>query len=73
VTPLLADVAAPVLLLSGDKSRIASEQQKILADRLPIGRLALFSEYGHGINLLVPERCAQAALDFWHEVEATNP
>ena len=72
VTPVLADVAAPVLLLSGDKSRIASEQQKILADRLPNGRLALFSGYGHGVNLLVPERCAHAALDFWHEVEATS-
>ncbi|MBV8738661.1 MAG: alpha/beta hydrolase [Alphaproteobacteria bacterium] len=72
VTPVLADVAAPVLLLSGDKSRIASEQQKILADRLPNGRLALFSGYGHGINLLAPERCAHAALDFWHEVEATS-
>lgn len=72
VTPLLADVAAPVLLLSGDKSRIASEQQKILADRLPNGRLALFGGYGHGVNLLVPEACARAALDFWHEIEATN-
>jgi pimeloyl-ACP methyl ester carboxylesterase len=73
VTPLLEGIAAPVLLLSGDKSRIASEQQKILAERLPNGRLALFSGYGHGINLLAPGRCARAALDFWHEVEATNP
>jgi pimeloyl-ACP methyl ester carboxylesterase len=72
VTPLLAGVAAPVLLLSGDKSRIASEQQKLLAERLPNGRLALFSGYGHGVNLLVPGRCARTALDFWHEVEATN-
>jgi hypothetical protein len=34
--------------------------------------LALFSGYRHGVNLLVPERCARAALDFWHEVEATG-
>lgn len=26
--------------------------------------------YGHGVNLLLPERCAPAALDFWREVEA---
>ena len=68
--PLLAKIAAPVLLLSGDKSRIASEQQKILADTLPNGRLELFAGYGHGVNLLQPERCARSALDFWREVEA---
>ena len=69
--PLLSRIAAPVLLLSGDKSRIASEQQKILADTLPNGRLELFAGYGHGVNLLQPERCARAALDFWREVEAS--
>jgi 3-oxoadipate enol-lactonase len=70
VKPLLAGITAPVLLLSGDKSRIASEQQKILAQSLPRGRLELFSGYGHGVNLLQPERCARAALDFWRTVEA---
>ena len=68
--PLLAGIKAPVLLLSGDKSRIASEQQKILAETLPHGRLELFAGYGHGVNLLQPERCARSALDFWREVEA---
>jgi 3-oxoadipate enol-lactonase len=70
--PLLPDIKAPVLLLSGDKSRIASEQQKILAQSLPHGRLELFAGYGHGVNLLQPERCARAALDFWHTVEGTR-
>jgi len=70
--PLLPVIKAPVLLLSGDKSRIASEQQKILAATLPCGRLELFAGYGHGVNLLQPERCACAALDFWREVEAEN-
>jgi len=68
--PLLPVIKAPVLLLSGDKSRIASEQQKILAATLPCGRLELFAGYGHGVNLLQPERCARAALDFWRGVEA---
>ena len=67
--PLLGNIAAPVLLLSGDKSRIASEQQKILAETLPHGRLELFAGYGHGVNLLQPERCARTALDFWRAVE----
>ena len=69
VRPLLPGIMAPVLLLSGDKSRIASEQQKILADRLPHGRLQLFSGYGHGVNLLQPARCARTALEFWRTAE----
>ena len=72
VKPLLPEIGIPVLLLSGDKSRIASEQQKILAATLPHGRLELFAGYGHGVNLLQPERCARAALDFWRTVEADN-
>ena len=63
--PLLSRVSAPVLLLSGDKSPIASAQQKALADALPNGRIELFAGYGHGINLLQPERCARAAVEFW--------
>ena len=70
VKPLLPGIGIPVLLLSGDKSRIASEQQKILAATLPHGRLELFAGYGHGVNLLQPERCARSALDFWRTVEA---
>ena len=70
--PVLRTVTTPVLLLSGDKSPIASEQQKIFAETLPDGRLELFAGYGHGINLLQPERCARAALDFWRKVEGTQ-
>ena len=69
VVPVLAGINAPVLLLSGDKSRIASEQQRILAQTLPHGRLELFAGYGHGVNLLQPQRCARAALDFWREID----
>ena len=52
VVPILPGIEAPVLLLSGDKSRIASEQQRILAQTLPHGRLELFAGFGHGVNLL---------------------
>jgi 3-oxoadipate enol-lactonase len=69
VRPLLAEIKAPALMLSGDTSRIASEQQKIFADTLPHGRLKLFAGYGHGVNLLQPERCARTALEFWRTVE----
>jgi pimeloyl-ACP methyl ester carboxylesterase len=70
VVPVLAGITAPVLLLSGDKSKIASEQQRILAQTLPNGRLELFTGYGHGVNLLQPQRCASAALDFWRNIDA---
>ena len=56
---------APVLLLSGDKSPIASAQQKTFAETLPNGRVELFAGVGHGVNLLRPERCARAAVEFW--------
>ena len=72
VVPILAGIEAPVLLLSGDKSRIASEQQKILAQTLPHGRLELMAGYGHGVNLLQPERCARAATAFWREIDTAG-
>jgi pimeloyl-ACP methyl ester carboxylesterase len=67
--PLLAGIDVPVLLLCGDRSRIAAEQQRALAELLPRGRLELLPGYGHGVNLLQPERCARASLDFWRAVE----
>jgi pimeloyl-ACP methyl ester carboxylesterase len=68
--PILPKVAAPTLLLSGDKSRIASAAQQVLAATLPHGRLELFPGIGHGVNLIEPERCARTAVAFWQEVEA---
>jgi 3-oxoadipate enol-lactonase len=62
---LLPTIGAPVLLLSGDNSPIASAQQKALAETLPSGRVELFAGVGHGVNLLQPERCARAAVEFW--------
>ena len=67
--PMLAAIDVPVLLLSGDQSRIASQQQRALVERLPRSRLELLAGYGHGVNLLQPERCARASLDFWRAVE----
>ncbi|HWD56645.1 MAG TPA: alpha/beta hydrolase [Stellaceae bacterium] len=63
--PLLPNIAAPVLLLSGDQSAIASAQQQIFAQKLPSGRVELVPGVGHGVNLLQPERCARLAADFW--------
>ena len=67
--PLLPGVKAPVMMLSGDKGRIASASQLAFAERLPNARLELIEGYGHGVNLLQPERCARASLDFWRAIE----
>jgi 3-oxoadipate enol-lactonase len=63
--PLLPRIQAPVLLLGGDKSAISSASQQIFLDALPNGRAESFPGVGHGVNLLEPERCARAALEFW--------
>jgi len=65
IRPLLPRITAPALLLSGDASAIASAQQQAFAEMLPSGRAELFAGYGHGVNLLQPERCARAAAEFW--------
>jgi pimeloyl-ACP methyl ester carboxylesterase len=62
---ILPAIRAPVLLLGGDKSQISSAQQQVFVDTLPNGRAETFAGYGHGVNLLQPERCARAALEFW--------
>jgi len=65
---LLPSIAAPVLLLSGNTSPIASAQQQALVEALPNARLEVFTGYGHGVNLLLPEQCARATLDFWRSL-----
>jgi 3-oxoadipate enol-lactonase len=62
---ILPSIRAPVLLLGGDKSEISSAQQQTFAETLPNGRVETFAGYGHGVNLLQPERCARTALEFW--------
>jgi pimeloyl-ACP methyl ester carboxylesterase len=62
---ILPSIRAPVLLLSGDKSQISSAQIQVFADKLPNARVEMFAGYGHGVNLLQPERCARSALEFW--------
>jgi 3-oxoadipate enol-lactonase len=69
---ILPGIRAPVLLLSGDKSEISSAQQQLFADTLPNGRVEMFAGVGHGVNLLRPERCARAALEFWQSAAYQN-
>lgn len=62
----VGDVVSPTLLLVGGASGWVAEQQIAAADRLPDARTVVFDDYGHGVNLLAPDRCVDAALRFWH-------
>ena len=56
--PRLAEVRAPVLVMAGNKSRIAPLDQMAQMQRaLPQAKLVLFDGYGQGIAFTAPERC----------------
>jgi 3-oxoadipate enol-lactonase len=56
--PSLPDIRVPTLILTGDQSPIArSAEMARMRERMPAARLALIAGYGHGVNVLAPERC----------------
>lgn len=63
--PHLPTVRAPTLILVGANSPIARrEQMEQMQERMPKARLVVFEGYGHGINLLAPERCVAEIRSF---------
>jgi len=65
----LASIDIPALMIMGDHNAWVVEQQQTLVESLPQARLKVFEGLGHGISLLEPVACAQAAVGFWGEVE----
>jgi pimeloyl-ACP methyl ester carboxylesterase len=58
----------PVLILSGSKSPIVRESEvKAMHERMPSARLVAFEGYGHGVNMLAPERCVEEVRKFLAE------
>jgi pimeloyl-ACP methyl ester carboxylesterase len=56
--PRLPDIKTPTLILGGDRSLIADESHRsAMRERMPRAKVVAFEGYGHGINLLAPERC----------------
>lgn len=56
--PRLREVRAPVLVMAGNKSKIApKEQMARMREQLPQAKLVLFQGYGQGIAFMAPERC----------------
>jgi pimeloyl-ACP methyl ester carboxylesterase len=63
--PRLSEIATPTLILGGERSLIADEaNSKAMRDRMPHAKRVTFEGYGHGINLLAPERCVEEIRSF---------
>jgi pimeloyl-ACP methyl ester carboxylesterase len=63
--PRLPEINTPTLILGGAKSPIADEAQKnAMRERMPHAKLVTFEGYGHGVNLLAPERCVDEIRKF---------
>jgi pimeloyl-ACP methyl ester carboxylesterase len=65
ITPYLADVQAPTLLLSPAASTVTSlEQQELMRQRIPQCEQVVFEGASHGIAWDRAERCAEESLRF---------
>jgi pimeloyl-ACP methyl ester carboxylesterase len=70
MTGRLAEIKAPTLILLGDRSRIISpDMLRTMRERIQNSRLRMFPNISDGIDLIMPERCAEEALAFITEVE----
>lgn len=68
--PRLPDIQTPTLILGGDRSLIADETHRsAMRERMPRAKVVDFEGYGHGINLLAPERCVAEIRQFVHAVQ----
>jgi pimeloyl-ACP methyl ester carboxylesterase len=58
MTTRLAELKMPILILVGENSPLAKkDQMTAMQAGLPNAKLVSFDGYGHGINLLIPDRC----------------
>ena len=58
--PRLPEITTPTLVLGGADSPIATaEHHHAMRDRMPHAKLVTLEGYGHGVNLLAPERCVE--------------
>jgi pimeloyl-ACP methyl ester carboxylesterase len=63
--------AQPALLITGGSSDWILEQQRATAATMPNARLKVIDGYGHGIYVLRPRECAEAALAFWDRLDSS--
>lgn len=67
--PRLPDIRTPTLILGGARSLIANESQRAaMRERMPRAKVVTFDGYGHGVNLLAPQRCVDELKQFMRAV-----
>jgi pimeloyl-ACP methyl ester carboxylesterase len=66
--PRLPEIRTPTLVLGGERSLIADDSHRsAMRERLPHAKVVSFEGYGHGINLLAPQRCVAEIREFVRE------
>jgi pimeloyl-ACP methyl ester carboxylesterase len=66
----LSNIKVPTLLLVGDKSPICPlEQQRFMAQQIPNAKLVVFENIGHGIQLLMADRCVKEINTFLQTID----
>ena len=66
--PRLPEIKTPTLILGGANSLIADASHRdAMRERMPHARVVSFEGYGHGVNLLAPERCVAELKRFVRE------
>ncbi len=68
MTKRITEIKMPMLILVGENSPLAKkEQMNEMTALLPNAKLVMFEGYGHGINLLIPDRCVAEMQKFLNE------
>ena len=68
MTERITEIKMPMLILAGENSPLAKkEQMNEMSALLPNAKLVMFDGYGHGINLLIPDRCVDEMRKFLNE------
>lgn len=68
---LLPKIQAPTLILIGDRNpNRPLDDQRAMQKAIPNARLAVFSNIGTGLHMLIPDRCIAEVLRFVGEVDA---
>lgn len=63
--PRLPEIQTPTLILGGANSQISdASHRSAMRERMPRAKVVSFEGYGHGVNLLAPDRCVAELKQF---------
>jgi pimeloyl-ACP methyl ester carboxylesterase len=72
MTQRMTEIKMPILILVGENSPLAQkDQMNAMKARLPNAKMVMFEGYGHGINLLIPDRCVAEMRAFLDQCATT--